>query len=170
MFLNNSLSPKSIGGVKLEQLDESSLEILEGMIWLCRSELSEKVLESLITPRSEYVSYRDLLERTATKYKGDLYWDELVNTLDELERLDIIKVEFESPPRIRMTRKGMETLRAFKILERELTENLVAPISKSLNLKEDDEKYQELLKDTSNYCIQALEKIRSSYKEALSST
>lgn len=63
----------------------------------------------------------------------------------------------------------METLRAFKILKRELTENLVVPISKSLNLKEDDEKYQELLNDTKDYCIQALEKIRSSYKGSLSS-
>jgi len=54
----------------MEQLDESSLGILEGMIWLCDSEVSEKILESVVTPRSEYVSYRDLYDRTAMKKRA----------------------------------------------------------------------------------------------------
>lgn len=144
----------------MERFEGVNLEILEGMVELCKSEISTKILESLA--RSLDASYRDLFEKPAQKYGKALYYDELIKSIDILERFGLLKIEFESPPRVRITQRGMVTLRAHKLAKKALYENLVSPISKELNLK--DDKYDELVSDVNHFYIEILEETKDSSK------
>jgi hypothetical protein len=145
----------------MELLDGVGLEILEGMIEIGESEISEKVLDILITYRSRDHSYRDLFNQIDQCYKEPLYYDELIKSINKLEELGLLEIVFKSPPQVKMTRRGMETLRAHRLMNRVMFENLIMPISKELNLK--DERYAELVSDAKHCCIETLEEIKKSY-------
>lgn len=145
----------------MERFEGVNLEILEGMVELCKSEISTKILESLA--RSLDVSYRDLFEETAQRYGKALYYDELIKSMNIIEQLGLLKIEFESPPRVRVTQRGMETLRAHKLAKKALDENIVMPISKELSLK--DDKYDELVSDVKHFYIEILEETKGLFSK-----
>jgi hypothetical protein len=145
----------------MELPDEVGLEILEGMIEIGESEISEKVLEILITSRSQDLTYRDLFNQIGQCYRKTPYYDKLINSINKLEGLDLLEIVFKSLPHVKITRRGMETLRAHRLMNRVMFESLITPIKNELNLK--DKRFDELVGDAKHYCIESLEEIKKSY-------